>query len=144
MMTFIFTITWQFAQFALLLHSVGLYILSSVQLLNKDLVSKVFGVQFLAILLVWYCQYYQPMVINSLAVSFLPLAVMSLQSQVHNPGLVRSRSILQNASILLVRAALVIIATVALNMTIKVMTVLESKSKNYFGTYIAEYHGPKG
>lgn len=121
-MTFIFTITWQFAPFALLLHSFGLYVLSSVQLLNKDVVSKIFGVQFLAILGVWYCQYYQPMVINSLAASFLPLAVMSLQSQVHNPALIRSRSILQNIIILVVRGLLVIIATVALNMTIKVLT----------------------
>ena len=35
-MTFIFVITWQFAQFALLLHSLLCFILATAQLLNKD------------------------------------------------------------------------------------------------------------
>ena len=36
MMTFLFVITWQFAQFALLLHSVVCYVLATSQLLQKD------------------------------------------------------------------------------------------------------------
>ena len=35
-MTFIFVITWQFAQFALLLHSLLCFILATAQLLNKN------------------------------------------------------------------------------------------------------------
>ena len=35
-MTFIFVITWQFAQFALFLHSVVCFIFASAQLLHKD------------------------------------------------------------------------------------------------------------
>ena len=35
-MTFIFVITWQFAQFALLLHSLMCFILATAHLLNKD------------------------------------------------------------------------------------------------------------
>merc|ERR1712241_1643304 len=49
-MTFIFVITWQFAQFALFLHSVICFALATTQLLNKDQVSQIFCAQLCAIL----------------------------------------------------------------------------------------------
>ena len=99
-----------------------------------------FGVQLLAVLSVWYLQYYQSMVMNSLAVSFLPLAILSLQSQIHEPSQIRSRAILQNLATLIVRAGLVLIATVALNMTIKVSKVLVSLKFSFIeiGSFIWE------
>lgn len=55
------------------------------------------------------------MVINSLAVSFLPLAILSLQSQVQRV----QKGIVPNLTNIFVRTGLVGIGTLALNMILK-------------------------
>ena len=81
-------------------------------------------------MVVWYCQYWNAMVINSLVVSFLPLAILSLLSQKIQEA-THSKSLLQNISLLLSRTALVIIASLALNVTIKALTVQGSDNHIY-------------
>ncbi len=138
-MTFLFVITWQFAQFAILLHSLMCFALATSGLLNKDRVSNVLSVHFCAILCVWYCQFYQPMVINSLAVSFIPQAILSLQSQMDEPAKLRQNGVLRNVGRVAVRIGLVLIATLALNTMMK--TLLGQADDNHIFQFVASWLG---
>ena len=77
----IFTISWQFSQFVLLIEVLVLFCLATVGLIDRDRVCVVFSTFLLTLLTVWYLQFYQSMIITSLVVSFLPVFCLSLQSQ---------------------------------------------------------------
>ena len=102
-------------------------------------VSQVFTAQICAVLTVWHLQYYQPMVINSLAVSFIPLAILSLKSQVNDPGSIRLKGFWQNVLAILVRTGLVLTGTLALNMTLK--TILGQTDDNHIFQFVASWIG---
>ena len=202
-MALFFLLTWQFAQFALLLHSIGLFGMAILKLLNSDQVyfrqtlfvhfinnslyikcnmlsksskrelgfvhyikkftmsrfiisrfecifvlffqvSKIMFVQFCSIICVWYLQYYQSMIINSLAVSFIPLAILSLQSQSSSsegadPKIWRTNSIFKNLNIIFVRSSLVLLGSLALNMTLK--TFMNQTADNHIFTFVASWFG---
>lgn len=141
-MTVLFTITWQFAQFALLLHSIMCFMLASAQLLKKEDIYQVFCVQLLALLTVWYCQYYQFMVITSLVVSFLPLAMLSLYcTDTNSVQSQRQNSILKNlVNLLVVKLGLVLIGTIALNKTLKSFTS-NTDDDNHIFQFVASWFG---
>ena len=89
-------------------------------------------------MVVWYSLYWNAMVINSLVVSFLPIAILSLWSQRQQEA-THSKSCLQNISLLISRTALVLVAAVALNMTIKALTV--QNSDNHIYKFVASWIG---
>ena len=94
-------------------------------------------VQLLAVLTVWYCQYGNAMVINSLAASFLPIAILSLESQRSRDQ--SKRSIGQNLATLVVRIFLVLIATFALHITLK--SFIGQSSDNHIYQFVASWLG---
>ena len=75
----IFTLTWQFAQFVLLIQALVLFCLATVGLLDRDRVCRLLAVHLCVMVSVWYLQFYQAMVITSLVVSLVPTAILSLQ-----------------------------------------------------------------
>ena len=96
--------------------------------------------QFCSIICVWYLQYYQSMIINSLAVSFIPLAILSLQSQsASDPKIWRTNSIFKNLNIVFVRCSMVLLGSLALNMTLK--TFLNQTADNHIFTFVASWFG---
>jgi len=111
-----FTITWQFAQFVLLIQALALFGLATVGALDKDRVSRLLSVHLSVMLSVWYLQFYQPMVLNSLVVSLIPVAILSLQSQLDTERQGVLRNIWLTSTRLLIAAAI----TICLNMIIKV------------------------
>jgi len=111
-----FTITWQFAQFVLLIQALALFGLAMVGALDKDRVSRLLSVHLAVMLSVWYLQFYQPMVLNSLVVSLIPVAILSLQSQLDTDG----QGVLRNIGLTSARLFIAGAVTICLNMIIKV------------------------
>merc|ERR1719234_218519 len=65
---------------------------------------------------VWYLQFYQPMVLNSLVVSLIPIAILSLQSQLDTDG----QGVLRNIWLTAARLSIAGAVSICLNMIIKV------------------------
>jgi len=116
LLTLLFTVTWQFAQFVLLLQAVTLFGLATVGLLDRDRVCRLLTVDLFAMLTVWYLQFYQQMVINSLVVSLIPVAILSLQSQADNP----SSGLIKNLFYSIMRVVIAGSVTLAINIILKV------------------------
>lgn len=76
----------------------------------------------MAVVFVWYLQFYQPMVLNSLVVSFIPFAILSLQSQTDDVSATRNMSIVSNIMSVLIKISLVLISTFAFNLILKVQS----------------------
>jgi hypothetical protein len=87
----------------------------------------------LSMLTVWYLQFYQPMVLSSLVVSFIPVAIASLQSHGDrnnsnsntNPGIVR------NLFLSICRTVVVLALAVVVNVLLKVTQSLPSMVSFY-------------
>ena len=77
------------------------------------------------------------MIITSLTVSFIPLAILSLQSQTQVSW--RSNSFCKNVNIILVRCFLVGLGTLALNMTLK--SFMEQTADNHIFQFVASWFG---
>jgi len=116
--TVIFTLTWQFGQFICLLQCLAMFGLATFGLLNKDKVCRIMGTVLASILTVWYLQFYQPMVISSLVFSFIPVAVLSLQSEVEATG---QRGIRRNLGLSVVRIFFAVAVTIGLNIVMKLL-----------------------
>ena len=73
-----------------------------------------------AVLTVWHLQYYQPMVITSLAMSFMVPALLLLYNQCadHN-GRNRQKSVWSNCFNIITRTILALASTLVLNSTLK-------------------------
>ena len=75
----------------------------------------------LSLLTDWYLQFYQPMVINSLAASLIPVAVVMLQSQ---QGTSRKGGVVRNLLRAVLQIAVAMLATSIINMGVKVRVML--------------------
>lgn len=64
----------------------------------------------------WYFQFYQAMVLNSLVCSFIPVAILILQSE----GVGPQRGILSNLAKLLIKIVVGILSASVLNSIVKV------------------------
>jgi len=117
-----FTITWQFAQFVLLLQALSIFCLATVGLLDSDRVCRLLAVHLCVMLSVWYLQWYQAMVITSLVVSLVPTAILSLQSQSDASPV----GVLRNIGISVARMAVAVFITVCLNIILKVIILTSS------------------
>ena len=80
-------------------------------------VCRILLVDLLSMLTVWYLQFYQPMILTSIVVSFIPVAMASLQSQADRTS---STSILKNLGVAFLRALIVLALTLAVNTLLKV------------------------
>ena len=75
------------------------------------------------------------MIVSSLAVSFIPLAILSLQSQSTEKTIWRNNNLFKNLNIILVRCMLVAVATLALNMTLKIF--INQTADNHIFQFVA-------
>ena len=101
--------------------------------------SQIFCAQLCAILTVWHFQYYQPMVITSLAVSFIPLAMVFLQKNQISDSKRQNSSAWSNIGIILTRISFVLVATVILNMSLK--NLLGQTDDNHIFQFVAAWIG---
>ena len=77
-------------------------------------------VNFLGVLFVWYLQFYQPMVLNSLVCSLIPVCVLVLQGTAEER---RQTGIISNSVSVATTLALTAGAAVVINTVIKAGTV---------------------
>ena len=117
----LFTISWQFSQFVLLIEVFVLFCLATVGLLDKDRVCEMFSTFLVTMLTVWYLQYYQAMILCSLVLSFLPVFCLSLQSQ--SP---HSQGLRNNILLTALRLIIAFFVAICLNVILKVITVIFS------------------
>ena len=91
-------------------------------------------------LTVWHCQYYQPMVINSLAVSFMVLALLSLQKQpIFSVKSTRNKNIWSNSFSIFTRIIFTLLGTVTLNIILK--KILGQTDDNHIFQFVASWIG---
>ena len=81
LLTAMYTLTWQFAQFVTLLQSLVLFSLAALSLINKDKVIKLIVAHIISLFVVWCLQFFPRLLLVSLAVTFLPIALLSLQEK---------------------------------------------------------------
>ncbi|KAM4722999.1 protein C-mannosyl-transferase DPY19L3 [Rhinophrynus dorsalis] len=79
--TFIFSITWQFNQFVLLIQAFVLFSLDCVDMISATKVTRLYLIQVLCILLVCVLQFFNTMIIGSLLLSFILAAIVARQLQ---------------------------------------------------------------
>ena len=116
-----FTISWQFSQFVLLIEVLVLFCLATVGLIDKERVCMIFSTFLLTLLSVWYLQFYQTMIITSLVVSFLPIFCLSLQSQSD----LSPRGLRNNILVTALRLLVALFISLCLNVILKVMIYRE-------------------
>ncbi|XP_035692785.1 probable C-mannosyltransferase DPY19L3 [Branchiostoma floridae] len=74
--TFCFTLTWQFAQFALLLQAMALFGCAVLDVIPAQKIRQVWLIQAGSLLAVCVCQFFNRMVLCSLVLSFIPSAMI--------------------------------------------------------------------
>ena len=77
--SFLFSLMWQFNQFVFLLQALSLYTLRLFKLCPKWKIQCLLFMQIVALLLVWYVQYYQMMLLGAFVLAFNTVAIVSLQ-----------------------------------------------------------------
>ncbi|XP_066493337.1 protein C-mannosyl-transferase DPY19L3 isoform X2 [Tiliqua scincoides] len=68
--TFLFSLTWQFNQFILLIQALVLFSLDCLDLLPNSKVTSIYIIQVASLLLVYFLQFFNSMIIGSLFLSF--------------------------------------------------------------------------
>ncbi|KAI8510976.1 hypothetical protein Bbelb_118920 [Branchiostoma belcheri] len=76
--TFCFTLTWQFAQFALLLQAMALFGCAILDVIPAQKIRQVWLIQAGSLLAVCVCQFFNKMVLCSLVLSFIPSAMLTI------------------------------------------------------------------
>ncbi|XP_066267940.1 protein C-mannosyl-transferase DPY19L3-like [Branchiostoma lanceolatum] len=74
--TFCFALTWQFAQFALLLQAMALFGCAVLDVIPAQKIRQVWLIQAGSLLAVCVCQFFNKMVLCSLVLSFIPSAML--------------------------------------------------------------------
>ncbi|XP_022081920.1 probable C-mannosyltransferase DPY19L3 isoform X2 [Acanthaster planci] len=126
--SFLFVLTWQFAQFVFLLQAMALYGSASLQMVPRHKVVRLLLLQAVCILSVCILQFFNKMLLGSLVFSFIMAALLDLRLQGSRPY---SGGILTSFAKLLVHIALVLILTVLINMTMKFAIGLEADQHIY-------------
>ena len=80
-LTTLYTLTWQFAQFVSLLQACVLFSLAALHMVNKEKVVKVLLGVLVSMVVVWILQLYPRFILVSLVASFLPITIVSLKGR---------------------------------------------------------------
>lgn len=83
--TFLFVLTWQFAQFILLLQAMALYVGAITGIIPLKKVTCLFYIHLGSILVVFVMQFFDKMLLGSLAVSFVAAALLDFRFQAGRP-----------------------------------------------------------
>ncbi|GAB6022522.1 hypothetical protein CHUAL_006629 [Chamberlinius hualienensis] len=107
-LTLLYTVTWQFAQFISLLQSCSLFILAVVDQIPQKKVITVLVIHWLALLVTWILHFGNPMLLTSLVVTFVPVAYIALKIKNKIPANGVSQKIVLNFIILILTAAAIL------------------------------------
>ncbi|XP_019391365.1 PREDICTED: probable C-mannosyltransferase DPY19L3 [Crocodylus porosus] len=120
--TFLFSLTWQFNQFMMLIQALVLFILDSLDMLPTAKVMMLYIIQVTALLLVCILQFFNSMILGSLAISFnvSVLLARTIQRNLKTGGL------LNRLGKLFLHVLLVLCLTLLVNNFIKKILNLES------------------
>ncbi|XP_048886250.1 probable C-mannosyltransferase DPY19L3 isoform X1 [Brienomyrus brachyistius] len=122
-----FSLTWQFNQFILLVQALGLFVLDCLDLISPDKVTHLYIIQLSSLLVVWLLQFCNPMLLGSLAVSFL---ISTLLVRRFQAGLKRGGPLSQLARLVL-GGLLVLVLTFTINFLTKKSLQLRSDEHIY-------------
>ncbi|XP_042294437.1 probable C-mannosyltransferase DPY19L3 isoform X2 [Sceloporus undulatus] len=81
--TFLFSVTWQFNQFMLLIQALVLFTLDCLELLPRGKVTWIYMIQVISLLLVCLLQFFNSMIVGSLLISFNMSALLARKLQNH-------------------------------------------------------------
>ncbi|XP_039619103.1 probable C-mannosyltransferase DPY19L3 [Polypterus senegalus] len=133
--TFIFSLTWQFNQFILLMQALALFTLDSIGLISSTKVTHLYMVQAGSLLLVWVLQFFSSMILGSLVLSFIvsALIIKSVQKNM------KMDSFLGKILKLLFHVFSVLILTLLIHYTFK--KTLQLKSDEHIFKFITAKFG---
>ncbi|XP_053305037.1 probable C-mannosyltransferase DPY19L3 [Spea bombifrons] len=120
--TFIFSLTWQFNQFVLLLQAVVLFIVDTLDLVPSTKVTRLYVIQAVSLLLVCALQFVNTMILGSLLISFIVSAMVARRFQ---RGL-RNGHLLRRMGNLVFHGVVVLSLTALVNKAIKKILHLQS------------------
>ncbi|XP_057618232.1 probable C-mannosyltransferase DPY19L3 isoform X1 [Chionomys nivalis] len=120
--TFLFSLTWQFNQFMMLLQALVLFILDSLDMLPAMKATWLYGIQISCLLLVCTLQFFNSMILGSLLISF-NLSVLIVRKLQKN---LKTGTFLTRIGKLLLHLLLVFCLTLFLNNIIKKILNLKS------------------
>ncbi|NXU84922.1 D19L3 mannosyltransferase, partial [Xiphorhynchus elegans] len=120
--TFLFSLTWQFNQFMMLIQALALFILDCLDMLPTAKVTWLYIIQISGLLLVCVLQFFNSMILGSLLISFNTsvLIARTIQKNLKKGGL------LNRLGKLILHALLVLCLTLLINKCIKKILNLES------------------
>ncbi|XP_070354457.1 protein C-mannosyl-transferase DPY19L3 isoform X5 [Equus asinus] len=120
--TFLFSLTWQFNQFMMLMQALVLFILDSLDMLPAVKVTWLYGIQITGLLLVCVLQFLNSMILGSLLISF-NLSVLIARKLQKN---LKTGSFLNRLGKLLLHLFVVLCLTLFLNNIVKKILNLKS------------------
>ncbi|KAK1330599.1 hypothetical protein QTO34_010795 [Cnephaeus nilssonii] len=122
MSTFVFSLTWQFNQFTMLVQALGLFALDSLDMLPAAKATWLYSIQVTALLLVCALQFFNSMILGSLLISF-NLSVLIARKLQKN---LKTGNFLNRLGKLLLHLLVVLCLTLFLNNIIKKTLNLKS------------------
>nr|KAF6271081.1 dpy-19 like C-mannosyltransferase 3 [Myotis myotis] len=120
--TFVFSLTWQFNQFTMLVQALGLFALDSLDMLPAAKATWLYSIQVTALLLVCALQFFNSMILGSLLISF-NLSVLIARKLQKN---LKTGNFLHRLGKLLLHLLVVLCLTLFLNNMIKKTLNLKS------------------
>ncbi|XP_014439486.1 probable C-mannosyltransferase DPY19L3 isoform X3 [Tupaia chinensis] len=120
--TFLFSLTWQFNQFMMLMQALVLFILDSLDMLPAVKATWLYGIQITGLFLVCILQFFNSMILGSLLISF-NLSVLIARKLQKN---LKTGSFLNRLGKLVLHLFVVFCLTLFLNNIIKVILNLKS------------------
>ncbi|XP_058530477.1 probable C-mannosyltransferase DPY19L3 isoform X2 [Ochotona princeps] len=120
--TFLFSLTWQFNQFMMLMQALVLFVLDSLDMLPAVKATWLYGIQIASLLLVCILQFFNSMILGSLLISF-NLSVLIARKLQRN---LKTGSFLNRIGKLLLHLLIVLCFTLFLNNIIKKILNLKS------------------
>ncbi|XP_066098563.1 protein C-mannosyl-transferase DPY19L3 isoform X2 [Saccopteryx bilineata] len=133
--TFIFSLTWQFNQFTMLVQALGLFALDSLDMLPALKATRLYLIQTAALVLVCALQFFNPMILGSLLISF-NLSVLIVRKFQKN---LKTGNFLNRLVKLLLHLFMVLCLTLLLNNVIK--KVLNLKSDEHIFKFLMAKFG---
>ncbi|KAG9474836.1 hypothetical protein GDO78_003350 [Eleutherodactylus coqui] len=128
--TFIFSLTWQFNQFVLLIQGLAVFALDCLDLIPANKVRSLYLIQAASLVLVCILQFFNTMILGSLLLSFILAAVMAQKLQKNLKSGRFSRRIWS----LCVHVAIVLCLTAMINVCVK--KILNLQSDEHIFTFI--------
>ncbi|XP_029464286.1 probable C-mannosyltransferase DPY19L3 isoform X2 [Rhinatrema bivittatum] len=120
--TFLFSLTWQFNQFMMLIQALGLFLLDCFDLIPPEKVIWLYTIQAACLQLVCVLQFFNSMILGSLVLSFIVSALIARKLQKH----LKRGGLLSRLGKLFLHVLLVMSLTFIINGSVKKILHLQS------------------